>query len=427
MPLFKTSKPYLAIALAAAWGYVADRTSKTAVLGINLLGNILYMTWFFLMCLYFDSLPIELVWLSSVGYLLGAGPRSASSLALAMVTDEAQEPQLSGRLYYTYSAFLLSELVAPIIGSFSMTISIWINIALAMATVGLCFLVVLGTGSFHRSKISSELSAFSAVPTVTDHSQRRTEISYTHLVREETPSQTMDPKPGIQIRQHLRFFTSQIYGNLTRSKSGSVLVLVWAGFLICPVRQILVFEILIPFASQRFGLKISEAGFIIPTIASTNLVMFCLIIPQGTKYLRVKYGVSGIRANILTVKASLIALVFGCIGIGFVPDFIMFLISTIVFASGFCVRLALLALQTDFIDPSALAQVYGLVTTLEGLGGMVEGVAFQKVFAVSIELGRGWIASPFWLGAAIYLSYFVAIYSLQEPRGHDQVRRPLRD
>jgi hypothetical protein len=50
MPLFKTSKPYLAIALAAAWGYVADRTSKTAVLGINLLGNILYMTWFFLMC-----------------------------------------------------------------------------------------------------------------------------------------------------------------------------------------------------------------------------------------------------------------------------------------------------------------------------------------------------------------------------------------
>ena len=153
--------------------------------------------------------------------------------------------------------------MAPIIGSFSMTISIWINIGLAMATVGLCFLVVLGTASFHRSKISSELSAFSAVPTVTDHSQRRTEISYTHLVREETPSQTIDPKPGIQIRQHLRFFTSQIYGNLTRSGSGSVLVLVWAGFLICPVRQILVFEILIPFASQRFGLKISEVRNII--------------------------------------------------------------------------------------------------------------------------------------------------------------------
>jgi hypothetical protein len=168
--------------------------------------------------------------------------------------------------------------------------------------------------------------------------------------------------------------------------------------------------------------------------------MFCLIIPQGIKYLRVKYGVSGIRANILTVKASLIALVFGCIGIGFVPDFIMFLISkfpisailfiettkgilqyqsyihsvnrpgTIVFASGFCVRLALLALQTDFIDPSALAQVYGLVTTLEGLGGMVEGVAFQKVFAVSIELGRGWIASPFWLGAVCFRSIALAVF-----------------
>jgi hypothetical protein len=169
----------------------------------------------------------------------------------------------------------------------------------------------------------------------------------------------------------------------------------------------------------------TQAGFIVPMIASTNLVMFCLIIPQGIKYLRVKLGVSGIRANILTTKASLITLVFGCIGIGLVPNFTLFLISTIVFASGFCVRLALLALQTAFIDPTALGQAYGLVTTLEALGGMVEGVMFQKVFAISIELGKDWIASPFWLGAAIYLSYLVAIFSLQEPR-HDQVRRPLR-
>lgn len=164
----------------------------------------------------------------------------------------------SGRLYYTYSAFLLSELVAPIIGSFSMTISIWINIILAMATVGLSFLVVLGTGSFYRSKISSELSAFSTSPAVMNHSQRPTENSYTHLERGGSPSRTMDPKPGVQICQHLRFFTSQIYENLTRSNSSSALALVWAGFLICPVRQILVFEILIPFTSQRFGLKISE-------------------------------------------------------------------------------------------------------------------------------------------------------------------------
>jgi hypothetical protein len=71
----------------------------------------------------------------------------------------------------------------------------------------------------------------------------------------------------------------------------------------------------------------TQAGFIVPMIASTNLVMFCLIIPQGIKYLRVKLGVSGIRANILTTKASLITLVFGCIGIGLVPNFTLFLIS----------------------------------------------------------------------------------------------------
>lgn len=66
-------------------------------------------------------------------------------------------------------------------------------------------------------------------------------------------------------------------------------------------------------------------------------------------------------------------------------------------------RLALLALQTAFIDPTALGQAYGLVTTLEALGGMVEGVMFQKVFAISIELGKDWIASPFWLGAVCFL------------------------
>ena len=46
--------------------------------------------------------------------------------------------------------------------------------------------------------------------------------------------------------------------------TGAIAPLLFA-FLVCPARQILVFEILIPYASQRFGLKVAEVSRVLKT------------------------------------------------------------------------------------------------------------------------------------------------------------------
>ncbi|OIW27687.1 hypothetical protein CONLIGDRAFT_682713 [Coniochaeta ligniaria NRRL 30616] len=102
-----------------------------------------------------------------------------------------------------------------------------------------------------------------------------------------------------------------------------------------------------------------------------------------------------------------------------------FLVCVMIFASGFCVRIGLLALYTASIDTSVVSKAFAFVATLEALGGMFGGVAFQKAFAMGIRRGRGWMALPFWIGAALYLIYLVTISSVKELEITEEARQPL--
>lgn len=53
------------------------------------------------------------------------------------------------------------------------------------------------------------------------------------------------------------------------------------------------------------------------------------------------------------------------------------------------------------IEAGHTGQAFSFIVTLEAIGGMVEGLVFQRVFAVGIEHGEHWITSPFWLGAVM--------------------------
>lgn len=78
------------------------------------------------------------------------------------------------------------------------------------------------------------------------------------LVEAEFPQATPDSRWKARVFCHWRALVLRLDRLKKYPNSGFTLCVIWIGFLICPVRQILVFEVLSPLASQRFNLKISE-------------------------------------------------------------------------------------------------------------------------------------------------------------------------
>lgn len=189
---------------------------------------------------------------------------------------------------------------------------------------------------------------------------------------------------------------------LSHAVTDSNILLVLLGHFICPVRQELVFQILIPYTSKRFTMPISKAGLILSLVASINLLIFILVLPAITRYLRVRRSFSASRIDTLTASTSSLLLAFGCILIGAASTLPLLITTTIVFAAGFGIRLGLLSLLSSLVDPAKIGRVYTLVTVVEGFGEMVSAPVLQGLWAWGLGKGGGWMGAPWWGGAVVY-------------------------
>ena len=75
-------------------------------------------------------------------------------------------------------------------------------------------------------------------------------------------------------------------------------------------------NLLIQYASVRFGLKISKGASFYTETAVINICLFLLLVPWLTTYVRSKYNVRLEIIDLFLVKSSVILLTSGCLAIG---------------------------------------------------------------------------------------------------------------
>lgn len=79
-------------------------------------------------------------------------------------------------------------------------------------------------------------------------------------------------------------------------------------------------NILIQYASVRFGLKISTGATFYTETAIVNIILFLFLIPQTTTYIRSKYDISPQSIDLFLVRASVSLMCVGCLAIGLAPS-----------------------------------------------------------------------------------------------------------
>ena len=298
----------------------------------------------------------------------------------------------------------MTELVALPLASVLMAKSSMLPFAVALLSLGCCFPVlamVKGRGARARPGTPGGEAAAGLLEQTT--------------AGEENAATTTASRPRT-LRGILQYVATVVAG-IDRPTA-----LVLLGHFICPVRQELVFQILIPYTSKRFGQPIAkvrsslsahpcmrahstdraQAGLLLSVVACTNLAVFVSVLPWITR--RLRRSLSAGRTDTLTASSSSLLLALGSAMIGSAATFPVLAASTVVFSAGFGIRLGLLSLLTALVDPAKVGRAYTLVTVVEGFGEMVSAPVLQGLWSWGLLQGGVWRGAPWWAGAAVYVA-----------------------
>ena len=248
---------------------------------------------------------LQLVWLSSVILLCGGGLNSASAFMWAMASESIPPERRynlpfshvmqkltwsrSHAFYYIFSAFYVAELIASFVASVTTDISPWIPCGLAMGSMLLCLLLLAVMPDPRKYSHSS----YSAIP--------------------------QDPTaPGIVKSSNdapKTLSNSEYVDGLISALSNRNTLLVIPVFLVGIFRYAML-NLLIQYASVRFGMKISRGATFYTETAFINICLFLFLVPRLTTYIRWRYNIRPEIIDLVLVKTSVILLASGCLVIG---------------------------------------------------------------------------------------------------------------
>jgi hypothetical protein len=176
----------------------------------------------------------------------------------------------------------MAELFGSYIASVTIDISPWIPCGLAMGSVILCLLLLLFMPDLRKPAIDLRS------PKLGDEGE------------------TSDPVDGTADRSVTL---------LLRALSDANTLLIIPVFLVGIFRYTTL-NILIQYASVRFGMKISTGATFYTETALVNIALFLFIIPPLTSYIRKGYNIRPQAVDLFLVRSSVCLMCVGCVCIG---------------------------------------------------------------------------------------------------------------
>lgn len=178
-------------------------------------------------------------------------------------------------------------MVSSFVASITMDISPWIPCGLAIGSVILCLFVI------------------ALMPIIREHA---TSSRTSSVVK---PANEAGPSPSLPATSSN---SNSIHGLSSALFNRNMLFTV-PIFLVGIFRYAML-NILIQYASVRFGLKISTGATFYTETAIVNIGLFLFLIPRLTAFIRQKYSVRPDIIDLFLVRTSVTLMCIGCLAIG---------------------------------------------------------------------------------------------------------------
>ncbi|KAI2614872.1 MFS general substrate transporter [Hypoxylon sp. NC1633] len=389
---------------AFPWGLLADRIGRKPVVVINLTGILLDVFWV-MTVLYFRMFPIELIWIGSVGSLIGGGRAVTTGILLSMATDSTTEEERSVAFMRIHVASLCGVLLSPTLSSVMMQqVGPWPPIWVAVGTVvisAIAFVFVPETLK-HKSKSGPDESA-------------------------PEPEAEAD-EDDAKLKPRAPHIFTKFRESLSILKSRSLILLLLTGLGSTPVVDA-TSSFMAQFVSKRYHMILAQTGYVQTSYGVAQIIQGLVILPWVTRYLMKSTTPARLRAadehhrDLFIARGSFGFLIAGIFILGLAPNLPSFIVGLVIMALGSSFGSLVWSLMSLYIDPEHRSRLFSLVGMVQTVGSIYSQPFLAALFALGMKLGGGgWIGLPYY-GLAILvtvtgcLTFFVRV-----PRGARESR-----
>ncbi|KAJ4405922.1 hypothetical protein N0V82_010222 [Gnomoniopsis sp. IMI 355080] len=347
------------------WSLVADRVGRKPVLSVCLAGSTLGALWTTLVLWFPNVFPVRLVWLESVGQLIGGGAPALMGLLFSMTTDATNEEERAMTFLRIHIASVCGNLVAPTLSSFLMAKygpwpPTWIGIGCLASSI----IVVLFIPETLHAKQQIAESGDEAIP---DHKTRLSQ-----LLERLKDSLSIIQSPSLVLLLIISLFSMPV-------------VLSTGSFM--PV-----------FMSKRYDTQLYQAGYVQTAFGAAQVVQSLVILPWLSRALMqsIKLRPADEHHRDLSIaRWSAGVSLAAALLLGLAPTLAAFIFGLFVLSLGTGLFSIVRSLMSLYVDPVHRSRLFGLVGMVEIVGQIYAQPMLAELFKIGMRLGGEWIGLPY--------------------------------
>ncbi|GAB1311559.1 hypothetical protein MFIFM68171_01769 [Madurella fahalii] len=378
---------------AVPYGILSDRWGRKGVLGLSLLGIWVGTAFTYVVYCFSEVVPLRAVWFASAFQLVGGGGAVCVAMLYTLVADVVAVDERATVFLRLAAVFLAAQMVAGPLAGVMMVRDPWIPLIVALASLILANLAVL------------------AVPeTVHVHDRKQASSD-----QDGNGLGDGDPQGG-KLWRKARKGLAEVWEFVFANKNLAVLML----SLVFVILGRFVGELLLQYATDRYGWTWSRASMVLSIHGGGSLVTLLVVLPVARWLCLQRLGISGAAKDLWLARWSGIAHIVGSLIIAAAANGLFFSFGLVWFALGSGISSLVRSLLNALVEERHVGTVNTLVGLMEMVGLAVAGPLLAKSLSVGLNLGGPWIGLPFITAGLFFMISTTILWAFRLPNG----RRP---
>ncbi|KAH8163376.1 hypothetical protein CIB48_g4871 [Xylaria polymorpha] len=355
----------VSILAALPWGIAADKIGRRPVFAMGLAGMSISLLWIMVVGWFYRTLSPQLVWLSSIAYLLGGGNPVLAATITSIAVDVVPESQRSASFMRIHGASMVGNLISPALAS----------------------IVMASTGPWPPLFLAFLLTSLPAFAIF--------------LVPESLKQKRRDSEPGSgTFKAHLVQSFSELRKSANVFGSPSMILILLITMLQLSL-VLCTFQFLSQFCSKRYNIPLADTGYIQSAYGVAFITVSFFIMPFVSSAILKPSAPAILRfdndrqRDLFLARSSYLASLVGTFILGLSGSLPGFVFGLAILAFGVSGEGFLKSVATLYVTSEQRSRLF----TILGLSAIASDLwvspTLAALFSLGMRLGGVWIGLPY--------------------------------
>jgi hypothetical protein len=326
--------------------------------------------------------------------LVGGGWTVIQAMLCTCLADVVPAEERATVFLQLTGAYMVAEIFAGPLAAFLMAVSAWLTLVIVLGLLVVTNLIIL------------------VLPETNEvHSQhRRQSEDLLGLQDSGAKDDSNLRKLWVQARDSLR----EVWDFILSNKR--------VGFLMMSIVFVVlgrfVQELLLQYATKRYGWSWSKAAFLLTVRSVSNLIILLTVVPALSWMCISYFSMSSMAKDLWLSRLSVVVQIAGSLLIAFAVNGSLLSVGLVVFAGGGGLIPLIRSLSNALVEEHHVGILNTLVGFVENVGLLLAAPLLSMSLAKGIYMGGVWIGLPFMCAAAMFSVTMAILWVFRLPGGN---------